>query len=188
VTTSVPEWPALDSGYEDQFGPIDPIVYQAAGEIWPQAAVFGEFSLQDPNEAFHLMLKAVARVSAAIASGAKVEHLKAYLLATYKHLVGNEHARRLRREQPIPESESEFGEHLVVDIVADLDRKILLREAFRQMNAEDRNLSYLLMLGYTSSEIAQELGLQPAAVRQRVHRLTLRLRKVMHIEEALETE
>jgi len=87
VTASVPQWPALDSGYEDEFGPIDLEVYQAAGEIWPNAAVFGEFALQDRDEAFSLMLKAVASVSSMIASGTHIEHLKRYLNTTYKNLV-----------------------------------------------------------------------------------------------------
>ena len=43
------------------------------------------------------MLKAAANVSAAIASGANVELLKPYLIKTYKHLVGKERARLLRK-------------------------------------------------------------------------------------------
>lgn len=188
MTASAPQWPALDSGYEDEFGPIDLEVYQAAGEIWLQAAVFGEFALQDRDEAFSLMLKAVARVSAVIASGTEIRRLKPYLLTTYKNLVAKEQARRLKREQPIPEFETELGEHLVAEIAADLDRKILLREAFRPTTAEDRNLASLVMLGHSFTEIGEELGVDPATLRQRWNRLMMRIRKKVASREHAETE
>jgi RNA polymerase sigma factor (sigma-70 family) len=176
VTASVPPWPALDSNYQDEFGPIDLKVYQAAGEIWREAAIFGEFTLHDQDEAFSLMLKAVANVTSVIASGARIERLKPYLMKTYKRLVAKEHERRLKREQPISDSDSEVEEQLVAEIVEDLDHKILLREAFRHMKAEERDLSYLVMMGNTFEEIAELEGLEPAAVRQRWKRLRAKIR------------
>jgi len=47
VATSQTEWPSLDSSYEDEYGPIDLRVYEAAKEIWPAAEAFGTFALLD---------------------------------------------------------------------------------------------------------------------------------------------
>ena len=47
MSTSEHELPPLKEGYEDEFGPIDPEVYQAARKIWPTAVRFGEFALHD---------------------------------------------------------------------------------------------------------------------------------------------
>jgi len=177
VSTPAHEWPALEAGYEDQFGPIDPEVYEAAGAIWPKAAKFGEFALQDRSLAFNLMLKAVASVSSSIAAGRNVEHLKAYLLRSYKNLVVTE------REKLLKESIPEFSQDSVMDIVTDLERKILLREMFTHMSTAERTLVYHSMMGYSYEEIANLLGLNPATVRQRMHRLTERLRKTIDFED-----
>ncbi len=30
-------WPVLETGYEDEFGPVDPAVHRAAGDLWSRA-------------------------------------------------------------------------------------------------------------------------------------------------------
>lgn len=95
MSTPEHELPPLQEGYEDEFGRIDPEVYQAAGAIWPAAANFGEFALHDRGLASNLMMKAAARVSETIASGKSIENLKGYLLITFKRLVAREREKTL---------------------------------------------------------------------------------------------
>jgi len=172
VSTLHDKWPSLEAGYQDQYGPIDPKVYQAAGAIWPKAATFGEFALHDRSMVFSLMLKAVANVSSAIATGQNVENLNAYLLKSFKNLVVFERAKALGRTVSLSEVQE-----VAVDVIADLERKILLREIFTHLNNEQRTLVLYSMMGYSFEEIALRLELTPATVRQRMHRLTERLRK-----------
>jgi DNA-directed RNA polymerase specialized sigma24 family protein len=168
VTTSHTQWPALSSHYHDQYGPIDLNVYEAAKEIWPAAEAFGEFTLRDQAAAFDLMLNATAKVTARIAAGGQeIENIKPYLFQTYKHLVASEKAKRLRRAQPLTDSD----ESLAVDIVADLERKIMLRELFTHMNENERALSLYLMFGYTYEEIGAAIGESAEALRKRFSRL-----------------
>ena len=182
MSTSRTEWPALDSRYEDQYGPIDLEVYEAAREIWPAAAVFGEFASQDHDAAFNLMLKATAKVTARIASGGQIQNIKPYLFQTYKHLVGQEKAKRLRREQSLDDSDRS----LVVDIVADLERKILLRELFTHMSEDERALSLCLMFGYTYQEIANEMGTKDETLRKRFSRLRRKIEQVLTLKASPE--
>lgn len=184
MATSQTEWPALDASYEDEYGPIDLKVYEAAKEIWPAAEVIGMFALHDQADSFRLMLNAAAKVSARMgSSGPKIENLKPYLFQTYKHLVGQEKAKRLRREQPLIDED----QSVVVDIVDDLERKILLRELFSRMSEAERTLSLYMMFGYTYSEIAEKMGTSPEALRSRFSRLKQRLEGALMPQKANET-
>jgi DNA-directed RNA polymerase specialized sigma24 family protein len=168
VSASRIEWPALDSRYIDEYGPISVEVYEAARDIWASAEEFGAFALQDTAAAFDLMLKATAKVTARMSSGGpEIKNIQTYLYQTYKHLVGREKANRLKYEQPLDESD----EFLTVNIVPDLECKIMLRELFAKMNNEDRELANYLMFGYTYEEIAAEIGASSDALRKRFSRL-----------------
>jgi DNA-directed RNA polymerase specialized sigma24 family protein len=132
--------------------------------------------LQDSSAAFDLMLKAAAKVTARMASGGrKIESLQPYLFQTYKHLVGNEKAKRLKHEQSL----GDFDESLKVNIVADLERKIMLRELFARMTNEDRELANYLMFGYTYDEIAAEIGASSDALRKRFSRLRQKISTIL---------
>lgn len=176
MSTSRTEFPALDSCYKDEYGAIDLKVYEAARNIWPAAEIFGEFALHDHDAAFNSMLQAAAKVTARIAAGGQeIENIKPYLFQTYKHLVASEKAKRLRRAQPLTDSD----ESLAVDIVADLERKIMLRELFSRMNQDERALSQYLMFGYTYKEIARETGTPADALRKRFSRLRNKIETIL---------
>lgn len=170
---STPEQlPPLSAGYQDEFGPINPEVYQAARKIWPRAISFGEFALHDRSLASNLLMKAAANVSKAIATGTYIKYLNSYLLTTFKRLVVREREETLPRSYPLSEAPE-----VVEDVVADLDRKILAREIFAQLDNRERTTVQLWMMSYTDEQIAQLLDLNPATVRQRISRLIMRLRK-----------
>lgn len=165
--------PPLKEGFEDEFGPIDAKVYQAAGEIWPKAVTFGEFALHDRSLVFNLMMKATADVSKAIAKGGNIKYLDAYLLRTFKRLVVHEREKTLPRSEPLSEAPE-----AIQNIVADLDRKILAQEVFTHLNNIDRAVLWDWMRDYSYQEIAERLKLKPPAVRKRLERLIARLRNI----------
>jgi len=170
---STPEQlPPLSEGYQDEFGSIDPEVYQAARKIWPVAVSFGEFALHDRSLVSNLMMRAAANVSKAMATGKNIKYLNSYLLTTFKRLVVREREQTLPRSYPLSEAPE-----AVEDVVADLDRKILAREIFVHLNNQERTTVHLWMMSYTDEQIAQLLDLNPATVRQRISRLITRLRK-----------
>jgi len=176
VATSQTEFPALDSRYEDEYGPIDLKVYDAARAIWPAAETFGTFALQDQAVAFNFMLQAAAKVTARIASGGpEIQNLGNYLFRTYKHLIAQERVKRLQRAQPL----SGFEQSPVVEIAEDLERKIMLRELFSRMSETERTLSEYLMLGYTYEEIAKQMDTTAEALRARFGRLKHRLQSIL---------
>lgn len=174
MSTPEHELPPLQEGYEDEFGLIDPEVYQAARAIWPAAVNFGEFALHDRNLVSNLMLKAAARVSQIIATGKSIEKLNAYLLRTFKRLVAREREKILPRSVPLSEAPE-----AILAVVDDLDRKVLAREIFARLNDRERSTVQMWMMGYTDEQIGQLLDLDPRAVRKRISRFIARSRKTV---------
>jgi len=175
MTVSSKEFPPLDSGYEDNYGPISLDVYEAARAIWPEARDFGIFVLHDEAAAFNAMMQASARVSDRMTSeGPPIENIQSYLLRTYKNLVAGKR-KKLSREQPL----NDFDESFAEEVVADLERKILLRELFRHMNNDERTLSQYLMFGYTYKEIAAAMEEDPDVLRKRFSRLKKKIREAL---------
>ncbi len=169
---STPEQlPQLTEGYNDEFGPIDPHVYQAARAIWPRAVRFGEFALHDRSLVFNLMMKAAATVSRLIFEGKSIEHLKAYLRKTFDRLVVEEREKTLPRSEPLTNAPE-----AVENIVADLERKILVRELFINVSNIDRSIIWYWMRGYSDEEIAIDLGRTRTAIQKRRERLIARLK------------
>jgi len=170
------EWPAIGSCYKDEYGPIDLNVYDAARSISRAAEDFGEFVLKDRAAAFDLLHKAAAKVTAHISSGRQeIQNIQAYLFRTYKRLVAHELHKRIRHEQPLSDSD----DALIVEIVADLERKIMLREIFSRINEDERTLALCLMFGYSYKEIAEALGTTEVALRQRISRFRRKLDQIL---------
>ncbi len=175
MSTSRLEWPTFEARYEDEYGALDPAVYEVARSLWPKAERFGTFALHDPAAAFDLMHKAVARVSNLIARGDQIRNVAGYLYQTYKHLIAQEKAKQINRHQPLKDVE----QSLVVDITRDLERKIALREAFEHMDEVERHLTLCLMFGYSYEETAEIMGTPSATLRQQFSRLKKRIAKIL---------
>lgn len=176
MSPSPNDFPVLDDSYLDAYGQIDLKVYEAAREIWPKARRFGDFALQDHDAALDCLLKVAAEVSLQVSSRkSEIKNLGAYLLSSYKHLVGSEKAKRLTRAQSLPD----FDESLTVEIVADLERKIMLKEIFLQLTEAERDLAKRIMFGYTYREIEAETGITAATARQRFSRLKRKIEELL---------
>src|SRR5262245_13957952 len=131
-------WPSLDEGYTDEFGVIRPEVYQAAGELWPQAESLVSSRLSDRPAGMRLMLKAVAAVSRKLQEQPdQIRDLKAYLSTTFKRLVSEE-AENENRYQPLePEQHLTNNSHGPSETLND---QILMEEVMAQMDSWTRTV------------------------------------------------
>jgi hypothetical protein len=150
------DWPELSTAYTDEFGRIEPDVYEAAGALWKtRAERFALSTLADAPTGLRLMLKAVAVVSRKYAEpGNLIANLSAYLYQTYKHLVLAELKKENGHRQRATERETEL-ESLSVSLAEDVVRKILVEQIMRQMDDWMREVFELLVLGHTFEEIGR---------------------------------
>src|ERR1700733_4494337 len=101
----VSNFPPIDAAYTDEFGVIDPQVYEAAKEIWNSAARLAAASIHDHDEIARLMFKTIANISKhRRSSSSEIHNLRAFLYRSFKNLLLAELEReknrsRIRNEQ-----------------------------------------------------------------------------------------
>jgi DNA-directed RNA polymerase specialized sigma24 family protein len=174
-------WPPLKGAYVDEFGSIDPDIYQAAGEIWISwAEKFAFRTIHDEHAGLRLLLKSAADVSRARATqGEQIINLKAYLSIAYKRLVlermERDNRHRERDRQVLDLSSSTNDE-------ADLNQKLLLQQLIQRMDAWTRQVFELLALGHSNEEIGAFFGMQANVVRSKYHKSLMKLKKQLEDE------
>lgn len=179
-------WPTLEETYTDEFGPVDPDVYDCARVLWPRAEAFALGTLRDGPAGLRLLLKAAALVTRVRAGQpARVENLPAYLLRTFKRLVlerleVESGHRRLEAESP-PPAPPEGGSDSA-------DEKILVQQILRRMEPQTREVFELLLLGYTFEEIAERRGRSANVLRATYSRQVRRLVRRVNSEHAAAAE
>ena len=167
-------WPALETGYEDAYGPVDPEVHQAAREVWANAEHLAIDRLHDSVIGYALLKRAVVAVSGlAPDKRDQIRDLPGYLFQTYKRLVLAE-LEKQNRHRKADVAASELVRPLISD--ADrMDRHILIAELVRRMDPWTRDVFEALTLGYTFEEVADALGSNPHVVRNRFRRAVRQL-------------
>lgn len=163
-------WPNLDEGYTDEFGVIDPEVYQAAGELWQRARQQAIHTLGDEQTGHTLLLKAAAQVTQHWHERpAEIGHLKGYLFRTFKHLLWAECKQGQRRHA---QSGQTMEEPLTSPFasIEQIDNYLAIQQAKRKMDAWTRNVFELLQLGHTYEEIAAMLNTRAVLVRVKFHK------------------
>jgi DNA-directed RNA polymerase specialized sigma24 family protein len=158
------QWPAIESAYTDEFGPIDPEVYEAAGEVWAQAEMFALNTLGDAAAGLRLMLKAVASVSRVRAQAAvSIRELSPYIFKTYTRLV-------------VAERQKENGHRRLAEVhsatplaeePAETERRVLLHEVMGLMDGWTRRVFEWRCLGHDFAEIACWIGTSENAARNK---------------------
>jgi len=172
-------WPPVEAGYIDEYGPIEPEVYQAAGALWSQAERFAVQLLHDAPAGLSLMLKAAALVSRKRAENpGQIANIRAYLFQTYKRLVLAEMQKENGHEAAL-EAGLEAASHSLVE---EVDRKILVEQIVRRMDRWTRQVFEWLTLGHTFEEIGQALGKSPPATRNKFRDQLNRLMKQIEAE------
>lgn len=173
-------WPSIGSAYVDEFGPIEREVYQAAGELWPQAERYSISVLQDGPAGQRILHNAAAIVSRIyLERSGRINNLKAYLYQTFKRLVlaqlEKESGHR-KLEAAMLSRTTEEAESLTTDI----DRKILVQQIMQRMDRQMREIFELLVLGHTFEEIGQHLNRSAHSIRtaynRRLNRLIMQIK------------
>jgi len=165
-------WPPLETGYVEEFGPVDPEVHDVARDVWTAAEQLAFNVLGDAAAGYPLLKRAVAAVSRMTPDRKlQIRDLRAYLFQAYKRLV-------------LAELEKVNG-HRTRDVAAaeilrplssearDIERHILVAELVHRMDPWAREVFENLTLGYSFDEIGQALRSNPHVVRNRF-RLALR--------------
>jgi DNA-directed RNA polymerase specialized sigma24 family protein len=173
------QWPAIDSVYTDEYGQVDPEVYNAAGTVWPRAEQFALSVFHDQAAGLQLMVKAVGIVSRRRrASDCCISNLRSYVFQVYKHLVLAE-LRKLNRRREL-DTRWEDRTTPVLRRDDDIDRRILLEELCRRMDAWTRHVYELRVLGYTFDTIGETLGMGANHVRSEFSKRLARLRETLN--------
>lgn len=178
------DFPPIETAYVDEFGTVDPEVYQTAKLLWSSAEHLAVRCLHDRHEGIRLMIKAVASVSRVRENApTKIKNLRAYLYLSYKRLVlaelekTNGHQRQLVEKQ--------FGKEILENDATQINRQILINELRRQMDEWTRDVFDLLCLGYTFEELVPEFGKKSNAVRSKysknVTRLARQIRQLIEV-------
>lgn len=174
-------WPPLGAdGYSDEYGRIEPKIYEAAGEIWPEAETFALSTLHDAAAGRTLLTKAAANVSLAYASRPdEIVNLKGYLFKTFKYLVLAE-LRKIRLHENLTARIDFTSGGSLHASAEDLDKKILLEQLMAAMDGWTREVFELRLLGYTFDEIGRERGMLGASVRNRYNKSVKELDRLVN--------
>jgi DNA-directed RNA polymerase specialized sigma24 family protein len=165
-------WPALETGYEEEFGPVDPEVHRVARDLWPRAERLALDLLHDRAAGYRLLKRAVAALSGLSADRrGQIRDPAAYLFQTYKRLVLAE-LEKLNGHR-VRELEAAELCRLPTGDAERIDRDILIAELVRGMDSWTREVFEAQVLGYSFDEIGRALGRNPHVVRNRF-RLALR--------------
>lgn len=178
-------WPPFETAYTDEFGRIEPEVYRTAGALWN---AYGEqytlSKLADAPTGLRLMLKAAASVSRKhLDPDVHVESLPDYLFKAYKRLVLAELEKQNGHRRRDAERHAEAAS--LPDTTADdMDRKILIQQLIRHMDAWMREIFELLILRYTFEEIGKMRGESGHHIRTKFNKRLKRLKKQLEAESA----
>ena len=159
-------WPALETGYEEEFGRVDPDVHQVARDLWPRAEHLATDLLHDSAAGYRLLKRAVVAVSGLPPDKrGQIRDLAAYLFQTYKRLVLAE----LEKLNGHRDRELENQELLRCPPpdTSRIDQNILVAELVHEMDSWTREVFEHLVLGYSFQEIGRALGSNPHVVRNR---------------------
>jgi hypothetical protein len=161
----VAQWPPLEDGYTDEFGPVAPDIYAAAGSVWPQAERFAATAIGDSSAGVTLLMQAAAQASRRRAEGGVLRNLRAYVFQSFKRIV----LAQVQKEQGHRELEARFLQPLAAQQVLSraLERRILIQELRERMDPWTRQVFEWLVLGHDFNEIGRMLNRSGAGVRNR---------------------
>jgi DNA-directed RNA polymerase specialized sigma24 family protein len=159
-------WPALETGYLDEFGPVDPEVHRVARDVWPRAEHLALDLTGDAALGYRLLKRAVAAISALSAERREqIRDLPPYLFQAYKRLVLAELEKA---------NGHRAGDLLAAQIVGPsqpgaeaVERHILVAQLVSRMDPWTREVFENLTLGYSFAEIGRALDSNPHVVRNR---------------------
>ena len=158
-------WPTIEQSYTDEFGEIDPEVFAAAGQIWPQARLRALRTLGDEQAGHDLLRKACAQVTRIRADDPDViKNLPAYLFKTWNRLLLHERKKENGHQQ-LEEEMAESPPQRPDSVATALDYEIWIEQILNRADELTRRIFQYRLDGFTFPEIGEKLGLNPDVLR-----------------------
>jgi DNA-directed RNA polymerase specialized sigma24 family protein len=155
----VSDFPPIEAAYDEEFGRVDPEIYEVGRNLWTTCANrLAEKLLHDSPKGMQLMLKAVAKVSSVHRNQpSEIKNIRSYLYRSYKNLILIELEKENSRQELIHSRihQSEVPRESEEDT---LNQKILVNELRRKMDSWMREVFELRVLGYDYEELAPKYG------------------------------
>lgn len=169
-------WPKINEGYTDEFGLIDPEVYEVARNLWISVQPFILSTLNDIEAAQVLMLQAVAITSGKRAEQPeRITHLRPYLQRTFNRLVFHEIRRRSKISSLDEDLEDALGDQ--AGSRRKIENDILVYEVMERADEWTREIFESLILGRSFEELAPEFGMRANRLRSKWSKSMRKLRK-----------
>ena len=171
------DFPPISEFYADEFGEIDPEIYEAGRILWNKSARhFAERFLSDSDEGCRLMMKAVADVSLFRKENSSgINNLNAYLFKSFKNLIFAKLRKRKRRREILD------GLSEDVQRAGEEDRifqRLAAGEALESFSDWEREVFELhYVLGYTYEEIAPKYDMKANFLRKKMSEAVHRVKK-----------
>jgi hypothetical protein len=169
---AVNNFPPLEAAYTDEFGTIDPHVYQTAKEIWSPAERLAVELLHDSQKGLQLMMKAVAAVSR-IRESTPIGNLAAYLYRSYKRLILAELEKEKGHQRIMSGRFS--SDDFINETEDELNRKILINELRRRMDNWTREVFDYLCLEYKFKDLVPRYGTAENVIRSKYSKKVAKL-------------
>jgi DNA-directed RNA polymerase specialized sigma24 family protein len=150
-TSDWPHWKTLSSSFKRSFPALREDVYNAAGEIWPNALRIAHHEGLDDSDARAALFKAIARVSKK--EHGEIKSLRSYLFTTYIRLI-----RRAINDQKRFASLDAINNDISSDeqVAAVMENEVLVGEIIARMHPDLRRIYEGLILGYSFEELARK--------------------------------
>jgi len=178
----------ISETYLDEFGPIEPEVYNEAKRLWPQAEQLARRLLGDTGVDWTFMIKSAALVTQAWNKNTiKIRNLGAYLFQTYKRLILAE----LEKINGHRRSEVDLA-HMKEPEISEqsdaIDQKILISQIASRLDSWTKAVFEYRILGYKFKEIGKFLGKNGHAVENTFNKRLKQLRKQIESERPCDGE
>lgn len=165
--------------------PADPMFLRAAERIGCDFLSYRARDINDPSRSLELAERAVHLASRA-RKKRPVEDAVRYLFRTFTNLVDRE-VERNRRFVSLDENLLHaLSRKQLSETEADLTESIRWREALDTLDPTMRWVFWRLYWGYSVNEIAEQLGISPNTLSQRIRRTRKHLKKVLDRGRTLE--
>ena len=159
-------WPDIQDAYTDEFGHVDPEIYNLAGAMWPSVRTRILKAIDDLGEGQRLMIKAVTIVSRRRREQPEqMTNLPAYLSVIFGRLL----LEASRKQAGLDQLDAGVAARhsATTGLEADINRTILVQELLQRSDDWTREVYEHLILGYTFEELAPKFGLKANHLRSK---------------------
>ncbi|MCE5306098.1 MAG: hypothetical protein LLG20_00495 [Acidobacteriales bacterium] len=166
------------SPVDDQATPVDPAFLQAAERIGGDFFLYRARELNDGSRALELAEKAVHKASRARKSR-PVEDPVAYLFRTFTNMVDAELERSRRFRSLSDDVMRAVGRRDRTGSQREVDRSLEWQEVLDSVDETMQFVLWQLYWGFSIKEIADEIGVTPNTLSQRLSRMRKQLKKTL---------